>query len=127
MNYLKSKQNGFTIVELLIVIVVIGILASITVVSFNGVQQRAGAAVLQSDLRTGSTQLELIFADEAAYPADTTDVRKSSGTDFEYTNNGNTFCLTASSQTAQASYYLDSAIGAISTGTCTGHNGYVAP
>lgn len=37
----KSKQRGFTIVELLIVIVVIAILASITVVAFNGVQQRA--------------------------------------------------------------------------------------
>lgn len=38
---LKSKNAGFTIVELLIVIVVIGILAAITIVSFNGVQNRA--------------------------------------------------------------------------------------
>lgn len=35
------KQTGFTIVELLIVIVVIGILAAITVVAYNGIQQRA--------------------------------------------------------------------------------------
>lgn len=35
------KSNGFTIVELLIVIVVIGILAAITIVSYNGIQQRA--------------------------------------------------------------------------------------
>ncbi len=35
------KQKGFTIVELLIVIVVIGILAAITIVAFNGVQARA--------------------------------------------------------------------------------------
>lgn len=34
-------QKGFTIVELLIVIVVIGILAAITIVAFNGIQQRA--------------------------------------------------------------------------------------
>lgn len=39
---LKYKQQaGFTIVELLIVIVVIGILASITIVSYNGIQTRA--------------------------------------------------------------------------------------
>jgi prepilin-type N-terminal cleavage/methylation domain-containing protein len=38
---MQTKQKGFTIVELLIVIVVIGILAAITVVAFNGVQQRA--------------------------------------------------------------------------------------
>ena len=36
-----QKQTGFTIVELLIVIVVIAILAAITIVAFNGVQQRA--------------------------------------------------------------------------------------
>jgi len=37
----KTKQQGFTIVELLIVIVVIGILAAITIVAYNGIQQRA--------------------------------------------------------------------------------------
>lgn len=37
----KARLSGFTIVELLIVIVVIGVLASITVVTFNGVQKRA--------------------------------------------------------------------------------------
>lgn len=39
--WVSSKRNGFTIVELLIVIVVVAILAAITVVAFNGVQQRA--------------------------------------------------------------------------------------
>lgn len=38
---LRRKQTGFTIVELLIVIVVIGILAAITIVAYNGIQQRA--------------------------------------------------------------------------------------
>ncbi len=33
-----SKQRGFTIVELLIVIVVIGVLAAIVIVAYNGVQ-----------------------------------------------------------------------------------------
>lgn len=37
----RPKQTGFTIVELLIVIVVIGILAAITVVAYNGVQEQA--------------------------------------------------------------------------------------
>lgn len=37
----KQKPNGFTIVELLIVIVVIAILAAITIVAFNGIQERA--------------------------------------------------------------------------------------
>ena len=46
----KMRTTGFTIVELLIVIVVIGILAAITIVSFNGVQQKAREATIRSDL-----------------------------------------------------------------------------
>ena len=49
MKQLK-KQTGFTIVELLIVIVVIGILAAITIVAYNGVQSRAHSAKIDSDL-----------------------------------------------------------------------------
>lgn len=47
----NKKQLGFTIVELLIVIVVIGILAAITVVAYNGIQNRASDTAIQTDLR----------------------------------------------------------------------------
>jgi len=46
----QKPPAGFTIVELLIVIVVIGILAAITIVSFNGVQSRAADARRASDV-----------------------------------------------------------------------------
>lgn len=48
----KQKQTGFTIVELLIVIVVIAILAAITVVAFNGIQERSKVSRANSDLKT---------------------------------------------------------------------------
>lgn len=47
----QSFIAGFTIVELLIVVVVIAILASITVVAYSGVQNSAHDSAVQSDLR----------------------------------------------------------------------------
>jgi prepilin-type N-terminal cleavage/methylation domain-containing protein len=44
-----ARRNGFTIVELLIVIVVIAILAAITVVAYNGIQNRAQTSKINSD------------------------------------------------------------------------------
>ena len=62
------KREGFTIVELLIVVVVIAILAAITIVSFNGIQGRAVASALQSDLSNASRQLKLYNTLYDAYP-----------------------------------------------------------
>lgn len=45
----QAKHSGFTIVELLIVIVVIGILAAITIVAYNGLQARSAAAKKTAD------------------------------------------------------------------------------
>lgn len=51
MNSISKKSTGFTIVELLIVIVVIGVLAAITVIAFNGISQRARNAQVLSGVR----------------------------------------------------------------------------
>lgn len=49
-----QKQKGFTIVELLIVVVVIAILAAITIVAYNGIQNRAKESAVSSDLAQNS-------------------------------------------------------------------------
>ncbi|MNQ19625.1 Type II secretion system protein G precursor [compost metagenome] len=54
----KRRPTGFTIVELLIVIVIIGILAAITVVAYNGIQQRAQNTKISSDLATFSKAIQ---------------------------------------------------------------------
>lgn len=63
-----KNQKGFTIVELLIVIVVIGILAAITIVAFNGVQNRAKSASGQSLASTVAKKAETYNTVQSAYP-----------------------------------------------------------
>ena len=68
---MKNSRNhrGFTIVELLIVIVVIAILAAISVVAYNGIQNRANDTAVQSDLASFGKQLKLMEVDLGAPPA----------------------------------------------------------
>lgn len=70
-NYLNGKR-GFTIVELLIVIVVIAILAAITIVAYNGVQERARFAVYRSDINTINKAILMYYADNGVYPGGST-------------------------------------------------------
>ena len=64
----QVKQRGFTIVELLIVIVVIGILAAITIVAYNGVQQRASNASRISAAKNIMSAIKAYKATYETYP-----------------------------------------------------------
>lgn len=65
-----NYKSGFTIVELLIVIVVIAILAAITVVAYNGIQNRAADTSVQSDLVNLAKKMNLAKIDSttSSYP-----------------------------------------------------------
>lgn len=62
------SANGFTIVELLIVIVVIAILASISIVAYNGIQYRAKKSKVQSEVSMLAKQVEAYNATNGSYP-----------------------------------------------------------
>jgi len=63
-----NKGRGFTIVELLIVIVVIAILAAISIVAYNGIQQRARDSERVQEITTIQKALELYQIDNGGYP-----------------------------------------------------------
>lgn len=64
----SNRQAGFTIVELLIVIVVIGVLAAITVVAYNGVQQRTRNTQTQLAMNAYAKAILLYSQDKGSYP-----------------------------------------------------------
>lgn len=68
LKLINKKQSGFTIVELLIVIIVIGILAALVLNTFQGVQARARDTERRTDINSVATQLEAYYADFGHYP-----------------------------------------------------------
>jgi prepilin-type N-terminal cleavage/methylation domain-containing protein len=64
----KNYPTGFTIVELLIVIVVIGILAALVITTFTGIQQRARNTERQTDIKAIHGQVEAYYAQHGRYP-----------------------------------------------------------
>lgn len=96
------KQKGFTIVELLIVVVVIAILAAITIVSYNGIQNRARTSAIQADLNNAVKKLyeyRLTNSTSEQYPSTLpATVTASTGNAYTYFPNvdANTYCLQSS-------------------------------
>lgn len=96
----KIKNFGFTIVELLIVIVTIGIIAGVMLVSYFGITDKANTATLQSDLKNASTVLRLYNAEFGSYPATGT----LSATSGKVCLNSTSYCFKTTGSNTIANY-----------------------
>jgi len=69
-NWLKKHRNqkGFTLIELMIVIAIIGILAAIAIPQFASYRAKSFNSASVSDIRNIRTDLEAYYAENEAYP-----------------------------------------------------------
>lgn len=127
----NRNQAGFTIVELLIVIVVIGILAALVLNTFQGVQARARDTERRTDVNSIATQLEAYYADFGHYPdgsaastcGDGTEscalnVLTNRGLDAEALNDPNGNAINIGAQGTDNEYYYDVTGATCATGQC---------
>ncbi len=82
----NTAKSGFTIVELLIVVVVIAILAAITIVSYNGITTKANASAAKSTAATWQKKIELYQAEEGRYPISAAEMSATASKSWHITN-----------------------------------------
>src|SRR5438046_9747150 len=104
------NRKVFTLIELLIVVVIIGILAAIAIPKFANTKEKAYLASMKSDLRNLVTAEEAYFADSVKY---TTDL----GTNFNTTSGvvGPTIATSADGWTAWVKHTTTTKTSAIHT------------
>ncbi len=92
----RTRQVGFTIVELLIVIVIIGILAAIVIVAYNGITSQARESAVKSDLANARKKLTLYKVDNGTFPIDASELTSvkltTSESAYDMTQNNFYYC-----------------------------------
>lgn len=92
----NKRGAGFTVVELVIVVVVIAILATIVVVAYRSLTKDASEVALRTDLKNSSSQLTQNILNNKPLPVTADGLPKSKGTSYTYNRySPTTFCLEA--------------------------------
>lgn len=121
-----AKPTGFTIVEILVVIVVIAILASITIISYNAIKNRSHEERIESALTDASSKLQKYNRENGAFPVNeaafTASIGDTSGITFTYVASSDSehYCLAAVSDTnvSVGAYHLKSG-ESVKSGDCS--------
>jgi general secretion pathway protein G len=64
------KQKGFTLIELLVVTAIVGVLASVILISLNEAREKGRVAVAVANMRQVATAIQLYYSDTGKYPSD---------------------------------------------------------
>jgi prepilin-type N-terminal cleavage/methylation domain-containing protein len=123
----RKSLTGFTIVELLIVVVVIAILAAITIVAYNGITQRANETALKSSIKQASTSIDLYKVDNSAYPGSLAILNINQvlygnpSLLWAYTTTTSEYCISIGSTSSTAKFHIADENGTIEDGICPEH------
>ena len=120
LNKMK-EQKGFTLIELMIVIAIIGILAAIAIPQFSAYRKRSFNSAAASDIRNAATAQEAYFVDNQGYTATTTTLigatyglYLSENVTLAITSaDGDSYIMTASHSKGDATYTLSGPGGSI--------------
>ncbi len=124
MYRLQKPRLGFTIVELLIVVIVIAILASLIIVGYNRISSDAVETSMKADLETASETLGLDYLNGGNYPVNAAaansgkGLTSSNGTTLTYATQPYGYCVSASNTKSSKQFVYKSYKDTVVEGTC---------
>lgn len=117
-DLILSRSKGFTILELLVVVAIVGLLTAIFIGYLNSARNKGGDAGVKANLRNAIPQAEIIYGTRTANKDSYTNVCTNGVISGETTITGiGAFILAAAKANGYSSYAIN-AIGTTSTATC---------
>lgn len=122
----RARDEGFSLVEIVVTIVIIGVLAAIAVPIYLSNQARAHESAIKSDLRTAATAVQVYAAENEAFPAASdwngmvaSEQGMSSGVVLTYTASETAFCIEGDHPQVEVPWSYNSDTGTIAAGSAT--------